>query len=68
VGTVKPDVSVCLDQVDGLGLFLEIEVLSEDDESADETLAETIELVGKTFGDSLPRVTKGYDRLLIEAQ
>ena len=58
--------SLLVDEVLGLGAFLELEVLDDTDQAQPE-LEAAIEIVEAVLGSDLMRVDKGYDRLLVEA-
>ncbi|WFE96562.1 CYTH domain-containing protein [Micromonospora sp. WMMD987] len=57
------DMLLCIDEVDGLGAFFEIEVLVEDDRSAVEVQQE-LDRFARTLGVELVRSTETYDSLM----
>ncbi len=59
------DMTVCLDEVAGLGSLIEVEKMSEDEDSAkvQKSLFAFLQTLGIDEGD---KVTKGYDTLLYE--
>jgi adenylate cyclase class 2 len=57
------DVSVCIDDVEGLGVFLELERLLGSNEPADQVQDE-LDALAQTFGVGLERVTDTYDSLV----
>jgi len=64
---LDPVTTVQVDEVDVLGIFVEVEVLSEDDEpGADRALQAAIGAVRAMLQIEGSLVEKGYDRLLVE--
>ena len=63
----KGHITVCVDEVEGLGDFIEVEVMAEDGEAT--RARETIETVAKsmTLETAVPE-PKNYPRLLLEKQ
>jgi len=57
-------VEICLDEVENLGSFIEVEKMSDgDSKQIQEELAEFLGLLGVSPKD---RVTKGYNTLMLE--
>lgn len=57
--------TLCMDRVEGLGCFVELERLIPEDEDAD-TVSPELEAKLDSLGYMGERVTKGYDMLLVE--
>ena len=54
----KNDITVCLDHVDGLGQFMEIEILADSDDQYEDCMArisQVLDLTGYTMDDSITR-------------
>lgn len=62
----SPSVSVLVDDVEALGVFVEIEVLGSDDDDAAQTLNEVAERVSLALDGRVHKVEVGYDRLLLQ--
>jgi predicted adenylyl cyclase CyaB len=61
---VSDSVSILVDDVVGLGLFVELEVLT-DDSNADVMLEEAVVSMNEMFSGHASRETRGYDSLLL---
>lgn len=61
------DVHLCVDEVEGLGVFVEIEIMTDDNtEVGDQLLAATLANLTGLLGNSGHKVDRGYDRLTLE--
>ena len=57
---------VLLDDVEGLGVFIEVEVLGDDTSGAKERLEAAMARISRATQLEMQSINKGYDRLLIE--
>ncbi|SCG43388.1 adenylate cyclase, class 2 [Micromonospora halophytica] len=57
------EMSLCLDEVEGLGVFFEIEVMADDDRPAIE-VQEDLDGFARSLGAELVRITETYDALV----
>lgn len=60
------DLEICLDEVDDLGTFIEVEKLTDDKADVDAVQAELWAVLAKLGIDPEDRVHKGYDTLMHE--
>lgn len=60
------DLEICLDEIDKLGLFVEVEKLAEDNADVDKIQTELWELLLKLGIEPDNRIHKGYDTLMHE--
>jgi len=60
------DCEVCVDEVDNLGTFMEIEKIIPDTEPKDKTIEELLKILNELGIGSSDRVLKGYDTLMYE--
>ena len=62
------DMTICVDSVDGLGVFVELEKLTEDDDIMlyQEVSDEMWAILGQLGVDRINEVTKGYDVLILD--
>jgi adenylate cyclase class 2 len=58
---------ICIDEVEGLGSFIEVEKIAEENE-ADKILDEMMEFLAPLGITQEDKVTKGYDILILEKQ
>lgn len=58
--------TILVDEVEELGVFVELEVLGSGGANVDTTLAETLGRVSSALGGRVEQVHKGYDRLVLE--
>lgn len=71
-GRLTANISLEVDEVEGLGLFVELEMMTNDDTTSEDTATDdrlqlAILQVAEFLGDVDRSVNKGYDRLLVEA-
>lgn len=60
------DLEICIDKIDRLGSFIEVEKLADDNADVDEIQSNLWELLNQLGVDSSERVHKGYDILMHE--
>lgn len=68
-GSVEQGVTITVDDVDSLGVFVEVELLVAEDDGrrGDDTLEGWLQTLASWIPAQVRRVTRGYDRLLLEA-
>ena len=60
------DLEICLDEVDDLGTFIEVEKLANDEADVDAIQAELWNILSELGIDTKDRIHKGYDTLMHE--